>query len=58
LRQYVVGLKESQFGFEGLVTNKEEVQRLAEGRAVLTRPNLEEIMLYCLRGKANGQFGA
>ncbi len=58
LRPYVVGLKESQFGFEGLVTNKAEAQRIAGSRAVFERPNLEEIMLYCLRGKANGHSGA
>ncbi len=52
LRDHIVGLKESQFGFEGLITAKEEVQRLAEGRAVFARPNLEEIMLHCIRGKA------
>ncbi|HPT83120.1 MAG TPA: ABC transporter ATP-binding protein [Limnochordia bacterium] len=58
LRPYVVGLKESQFGFEGLVINKEEAQRIAGSRAVFERPNLEEIMLHCIRGKGNGRFGA
>ena len=58
LRPYVVGLKEGQFGFEGLVTNKVEVQRIAGSRAVFEQPNLEEILLFCVRGKANGHLGA
>lgn len=58
LREYVVGLKESRFGFEGLVTNRAEVQRFVGSRAVLERPNLEEIMLYCLRGNGNDHAGA
>ena len=58
LREYVVGLKERRFGFEGLVTNRAEVQRFVGIRAVLERTNLEEIMLYCLRGNGNDHAGA
>ena len=50
VRDHILGLKESKFGFEGLVTNKAEVERLAQGRAVFERPNLEEIMLHFVKG--------
>ena len=50
VRDLILGLKESKFGFEGLVTNKAEVERLAQGRAVFERPNLEEIMLHFVKG--------
>lgn len=51
LRPYLVGIRENQFGFEALVTNREDVEKLTRGRAVLARPTLEEIMLFCTRGK-------
>ncbi len=52
LQPYLVGVRENQFGFEGLVTDRESVARLTGGKAILERPTLEEIMLYCTRGKA------
>lgn len=52
LKPYLVGLRENQFGFEGLLTEKEKVQSLIQGKALLERPTLEDIMLFCTRGKA------
>ena len=52
LRPYLVGIRENQFGFEGLATDRAEVERLTRGRVVLERPSLEDIMLFCTRGKA------
>ena len=51
LKPYLVGMRENQFGFEGLVTNGEQVQNLVHGKAILERPNLEDIMLFSTRGK-------
>ena len=51
LRPYLVGVRENQFGFEGLVKERESVERLTGGKAVLERPTLEDIMLYCTREK-------
>lgn len=58
LREHAIGIKESQFGLEALVKNSDELLRMARGRAVLERPNLEEIMLYFLRGRGHGNAGA
>jgi len=52
LSRYLVGYRENEFGFEGLVTNKPEFQPLHKGKAILQRPSLEEIMLYCTRRNA------
>ncbi|NLL47994.1 MAG: ABC transporter ATP-binding protein [Firmicutes bacterium] len=52
LRRYLVGVRENQFGFEGLVTNQEQALRLTGGKAVLERPTLEDIMLYSTKGSA------
>jgi ABC-2 type transport system ATP-binding protein len=49
LQPYLVGVRENQFGFEGLVVDRESVARLTGGKAVLERPTLEDIMLYCTR---------
>lgn len=49
VRPHILGLKESQFGFEGLVGDKEEVQRIAQGKVAFERPTLEDIMLYFTR---------
>ena len=49
LQPYLVGVHENQFGFEGLVVDRESVARLTGGKAVLERPTLEDIMLYCTR---------
>ena len=52
LRPYLVGVRENQFGFEALVTNKEHALRLTGGKVVLERPTLEDIMLYCTKEQA------
>ncbi len=52
LQPYLVGVRENQFGFEALVTDKEHALRLTGGKAVLERPTLEDIMLFCTREKA------
>lgn len=51
LRPYLIGLRENQFGFEALTSDKEQVQQLAPGRAILERPTLEDIMLFFTREK-------
>jgi ABC-2 type transport system ATP-binding protein len=52
LRPYLVGVRENQFGFEGLVKERASVERMTGGKAILERPTLEDIMLYYTRGRA------
>lgn len=51
LKPFLVGVRENQFGFEGLLRQKEKVQPLIQGKALLEKPTLEDIMLFCTRGK-------
>lgn len=51
LKPYLVGVRENQFGFEGLVTDKAKVQNLVKGKAILERPTLEDMMLFHTKGK-------
>ena len=49
-RDYFVGLRENQFGFEGLVADKQMMGKAFGDRLIIDRPDLEEIMLYFTRG--------
>lgn len=49
LRPYLIGLRENQFGLEALVKDRDSVQRLTGGRAIVERPTLEELMLFSIR---------
>lgn len=52
LEPYLVGMRENQFGFEGLVTGKNRVQALVQEQAILERPRLEDIMIFSTRGNS------
>lgn len=49
LKKCFIGIKEHQYGFEGLM-KKAELNRLSKDQVILERPTLEEIMLYTVRG--------
>lgn len=53
LRRHLIGMRESQFGFEGLVSNKQQVKRLFRDSVVIEKPSLDEIMLYFTRRPQN-----
>ncbi len=44
-----IGIRESQFGFEGLVQNKEEFRKSCREKVVIEKPTLEDIMVYYTR---------
>jgi len=50
-KRLFVGIKTNQFGFEGLVRDKEKALRHFRGLALLEKPSLEDIMLYTVRGE-------
>lgn len=50
IRKNFVGIKENQFGFEGLVRDKKLARRLFEDKVVIDKPSLEDVMLYFSRG--------
>ncbi|MEG6615190.1 ABC transporter ATP-binding protein [Peptococcaceae bacterium 1198_IL3148] len=49
-RKQFIGIRENQFGFEGLVKNKQQAQRLLADQALIEKPSLEDIMIYYTRG--------
>lgn len=49
-REYFVGIKENQFGFEGLVLDKNKIEKVYNERVLIEKPSLEEIVLYFTRG--------
>ncbi|HHY60008.1 MAG TPA: ABC transporter ATP-binding protein [Clostridia bacterium] len=53
LREKLVGLRESSFGFEGLTTDKAGVAKLLGDQGVMEKPSLEEIMVYLVRGQVD-----
>ncbi len=48
-----IGVKENQFGFEGLVKDRNQVKRLFKEKVVIDKPSLEDIMLYYTRRGQN-----
>jgi len=53
-RRLFVGVKKNQFGFEGLVQDKEKAYHHFKERAIIEKPTLEDIMLYTVRGEQRG----
>ncbi len=50
VRRVFVGVRETSAGFEGLVDNRREAERLFSGFARLERPTLEDIMFFTAKG--------
>lgn len=50
LKENLIGIKTSSFGFEGLTSDKNLVKKIAGERVLVEIPTLEEIMLYTVKG--------
>lgn len=50
MRQDLLGLRESSFGFEALTRDAAKIRRRFNDAVLIERPTLEEIMLYTIRG--------
>lgn len=48
-----VGIRENAFGFEGLTNNTQKIKKLFKNNALIEKANLEDIMLYTVRGCQN-----
>ncbi len=46
VRKLFIGIKENQFGFEGLTADRRQAQRLLTDDVLMEKPTLEDIMLY------------
>ena len=56
-RNSFVGIKENQFGFEGLVSDKNQARKVLGDKVVIEKPTLEDVMLYYVRRDKNVQLG-
>lgn len=45
-RQLFINIKENQFGFQGLVMDKEKTRRLLKDTFIIEKPSLEDIILH------------
>ncbi len=45
-----IGMRKNNFGFEGLASDRENVQTLFRSRVIIEKPSLEDIMLFTVRG--------
>jgi len=52
-RKIFVGIRYNRYGFEGLVKNRAEARRMFQNQVIIEKPNLEDIMLYTVRGSHN-----
>lgn len=50
VRKKFIGIRETAFGFEGLVDNRQEAEHLFGNYAVLNKPSLEDIVYFTTKG--------
>ncbi len=51
IRKKFIGLRQTPYGFEGLMADVEQTRRLFDGRALVEKASLEDIMLYTVKGE-------
>lgn len=52
-KNFFIGVKENQFGFEGLVADRHSLDSQLRDSLLITKPSLEDIMLYTVRRSSN-----
>lgn len=52
-RKNFVGIKENQFGFEGLAKNRSSINKFNNNGIIIEKPSLEDVMLYFTRRELN-----
>lgn len=53
MRKNFVGIKENQFGFEGLAKNRTSINKFNNNGIIIEKPSLEDVMLYFTRRELN-----
>jgi ABC-2 type transport system ATP-binding protein len=46
VRKCFIGMKETQFGFEGLAENRKQIKMMLKDKVIIDKPSLDDIMLY------------
>lgn len=52
-KDYFIGIKQNQFGFEALADDKNTITRLFKDKTIVEKPTLEDILFYYSRGHQN-----
>lgn len=52
-KDYFIGIKQNQFGFEALADDKNTITRLFKDKTIVEKPSLEDILFYYSRGHQN-----
>ena len=52
-RKDFIGIKENQFGFEGLAKNRTSINKFVNNGIIIEKPSLEDVMLYFTRRELN-----
>lgn len=52
-RKNFIGIKENQFGFEGLAKNRASINKFNNNGIIIEKPSLEDVMLYFTRRELN-----
>lgn len=53
IRKLFIGIKENQFGFEGLVIDRKMAKNLFQDNVIIDKPSLEDITIYYKKGCQN-----
>ncbi|WHH58208.1 ABC transporter ATP-binding protein [Petroclostridium sp. X23] len=53
MKKHFIGIRENQFGFEGLVTDRKKTKKALGEKVMIEKPTLEDIMLYYTRRDKN-----
>lgn len=53
IKKEFISVKENSFGFEALTNNAQKIRRILKNRVMIERANLEDIMVYTIRGEKN-----
>ena len=53
IKKKFIGYSENEFGFNGLVADKSQIEAFDNEKTIFEKPSLEDIMIYYLRGKKN-----
>ena len=51
LKKKLIGLRMSPYGFEGLTDNVRNANQIFQGKALVEKASLEDIMLYTVKGE-------
>lgn len=56
IRKEFIGLREHDYGFEGLTADKNKLRKILRNEVIIEKPSLEDIMLYFTKSQQTSNF--